>query len=388
LACNLGLLGFFKYFNFFVDSLQGALALWNIDATSWRLEIILPVGISFYTFQTMSYTIDIYRKKLKHTDCFLDFALFVSFFPQLVAGPIERASHLLPQITQKRTITRSMLKLGFTLILWGYFKKMVVADNMAVLANQIFNMDPSRLNIWTTTLGGLAFTFQIYGDFAGYSDIARGLCKIMGFDLMVNFRSPFFVKNISDFWHHWHISLSTWLRDYLYIPLGGNRGSKMRTRTNLMITMALGGLWHGAQWNFVIWGVYQGILLMLFPNKQTRNPVEGKLKSFGKWLVTSFFVLIGWIIFRCSDSASQCLAVLSSLPRVGALTHAILLQFAGIVFFGWLICWEQLNKLTHHHEVAFVDAKPLFKLAIYAYMIFAILFLSAQSQQQFIYFQF
>src|SRR3972149_1993846 len=263
LACsilfNLGVLGFFKYFNFFSESFIGLLNLFSMKADLITLNIVLPLGISFYTFQEMGYTIDVYRKHMKPTHNPFNFALFVAFFPHLVAGPIQRAESLLLQLERPRRITIEQVNTGLFLILWGLFKKVVIADNVREVANLIFNnyTNYSGLDI---VIGGLAFAVQIYGDFSGYSDIARGIARLMGFELMVNFRLPYFALNPTDFWQRWHISLSTWLRDYLYIPLGGNRKSNLITCRNLFLTMLLGGLWHGASWNFVIWGAYHGLI--------------------------------------------------------------------------------------------------------------------------------
>jgi len=257
---NLGFLGFFKYYNFFLDNFVTAFNFLGYHIDPQGLSIILPVGISFYTFQTLSYTIDVYKKKLEPTKDFIAFSAFVSFFPQLVAGPIERATHLLPQFYKKRKFKYSKAVDGLRQILWGLFKKIVIADNAAEIANQIFN-NSADYNGSTLVLGAIFFTFQIYGDFSGYSDIAIGTSRLFGFDLMRNFAFPYFSRDIAEFWRRWHISLSTWLRDYLYISMGGNRRGKLRTYQNLIVTMLLGGLWHGASWNFVIWGGYHGVLL-------------------------------------------------------------------------------------------------------------------------------
>ena len=260
---NLGVLGFFKYFGFFVENFD-ALAQWfGVDVSVPVLHVVLPIGISFYTFMTMSYVIDVYRREIPATRHPLDFAVFVAFFPHLVAGPILRAPALLPQISSPRRITREQMVEGTWLVTWGLFKKVFVADNLATVANAVFAQghSPSALEV---LIAVYAFAFQIYGDFSGYSDIARGLSKWMGIELSLNFRFPYFVRSPQAFWRHWHISLSTWLRDYLYFPLGGNRGSQLATYRNLMITMILGGLWHGAAWPFVFWGIYQGALLVMY----------------------------------------------------------------------------------------------------------------------------
>jgi alginate O-acetyltransferase complex protein AlgI len=260
LCTNLGLLGFFKYFNFFADSFAELLASLGLTVNPMYLSVVLPVGISFYTFQTMSYTIDVYRGRMPATRRFFDFALYVSFFPQLVAGPIERAAVLLPQILNHRCFSRVQFLDGTHLIFWGLFKKVFVADNLAPVADRIFAA--GSCSAAETLLAAYAFAFQIYCDFSGYSDIARGCAKCMGFELMLNFDHPYVAENPREFWQRWHISLSTWLRDYLYIPLGGNRGGNLLMYRNLALTMLLGGLWHGAAWTFVIWGAYQGVLLI------------------------------------------------------------------------------------------------------------------------------
>ncbi len=297
LITNLTILGFFKYFNFFADSAQDILAALGFHLEAWKLQIVLPVGISFYTFQSLSYTVDVYRGDLKPARSLLDFALYISFFPQLVAGPIERATHLLPQVENPRTLSWERAREASWLILWGLFKKVVIADNLAVVADSVFNGQTPLTTLYVL-VGVYAFAFQIYGDFSGYSDMARGLARLMGFDLMLNFNNPYFARNPSDFWRRWHISLSTWLRDYLYIPLGGNRKGERRTYINLSLTMLLGGLWHGAAWTFVVWGAYQGLLLAAHrawkgeerKSHQGRNPLA----------VIGMFHLacIGWLLFR------------------------------------------------------------------------------------------
>jgi alginate O-acetyltransferase complex protein AlgI len=261
IGTNLGILAFFKYYNFFANSFESLMHIigWRVDALT--LQIVLPVGISFYTFQTMSYTIDIYRNKIEPTDRFLDFALFVTFFPQLVAGPIERAKNLLPQVSSDRVVTWEKLKEGVWLICWGLFKKVFIADNLAKIVDPVFSAS-NPISGAEALIAVYAFAFQIYGDFSGYSDIARGISKLLGFELMLNFRMPYFSKNIREFWSRWHISLSTWLKDYLYITMGGNRFGTLRTYRNLFLTMAIGGLWHGAAWTFVFWGMFHGLVLI------------------------------------------------------------------------------------------------------------------------------
>src|SRR4051812_20491918 len=308
LAFNLTLLGFFKYFNFFADNLHvvfGALG-WQLDFVT--LRVLLPVGISFYTFVTMSYVIDVYRREIRATRDPLEFAVFVAYFPHLVAGPILRASRLLPQIHLPRTITPEQMRDGAWLIAWGLFQKIFVADNLAPIANAIFDPGTAHTGV-NVLLGVYAFAFQIYGDFAGYSNIARGVSKLMGIELLENFRFPYFVRTPQEFWRHWHISLSTWLRDYLYIPLGGNRGRGWQTNRNLLITMVLGGLWHGAAWTFVLWGVYHGALLIAYRNAERLAAVRrwvtapSPLASLTSWAVMFHLTCLGWLIFRARSAA-------------------------------------------------------------------------------------
>ena len=307
LGFNLTLLGFFKYFNFFADSLHGVFGAlgWQVDFVT--LHVLLPVGISFYTFVTMSYVIDVYRREIRPTRDLVDFGVFVAYFPHLVAGPILRASRLLTQIDAPRRISREQLRDGAWLIAWGFFQKIFVADNLASLANMVFDPATHQTGV-NVLLGTYAFAFQIYGDFAGYSNIARGTSKLMGIELIENFRFPYFVRSPQAFWRHWHISLSTWLRDYLYIPLGGNRGSEARTRRNLLITMILGGLWHGAAWTFVLWGVYHGMLLIVYRAGDRVRWFQAWLNGSGAAVrITSWFVMFhltcyGWLVFRARSA--------------------------------------------------------------------------------------
>ena len=304
ISANLLILAFFKYYNFFIDSAEDVISYIGGDAQLFHLNIILPVGISFYTFQTMSYSLDIYRGKIKATEHFFDFALFVAYFPQLVAGPIERASNLLPRILNKRKANYEQISRGIFLILWGLFKKIAIADGVAGSVNSIYNTtgNVSTLDIIFATV---LFAIQIYCDFSAYSDIARGTSKLLGIELMRNFNLPYFSTNPSEFWRRWHISLSSWLRDYLYIPLGGSRGSNLKIYRNLMITMLLGGLWHGAAWNYILWGAYQGAILSIH-----------RYFTYGKEIINSsilslvvkimFFFAItcyGWLLFRATSFA-------------------------------------------------------------------------------------
>jgi alginate O-acetyltransferase complex protein AlgI len=316
-VCNLTILGFFKYFDFFADSLARLLAELGLPLQPRLLHIILPVGISFYTFQSMSYVFDVYRRDLPATRNVIEFLAFVSFFPQLVAGPIERAPHLLPQFGETRRITRDMLEEGLWLMLWGLFKKVVLADNFAPLADMVFQ--GPTFSAPTVLLGTLAFGLQIYCDFSGYSDIARGAARVLGFDIMFNFNLPYVATSLREFWRRWHISLSTWLRDYLYISLGGNRRGRARTYLNVLLTMLLGGLWHGAAWHFVLWGAWHGSGLVVERAVRNRDAriLSRRLGRAATWLATMLFVFYGWMIFR-ADSLHQVLAMTRALGDFSA----------------------------------------------------------------------
>jgi alginate O-acetyltransferase complex protein AlgI len=309
---NIGILGFFKYYNFFIESWIVSWAKFGVNFDISSLNIILPIGISFYTFQTLSYTIDIYRKQIEPTYNFINFSVFVAFFPQLVAGPIERAKHLLPQFSEKRYFNEEKAISGIHLILWGLFKKIVIADSCAIYVNAIFD-NYENLNAATLLLGAIYFSFQIYCDFSGYSDIAIGTARLFGFDLMRNFNYPYFSRNIAEFWRRWHISLSTWFRDYLYIPLGGSQGSKGQNLKNVLIIFLISGFWHGANWTFVFWGGLHAFfflpLLLMNQNREHLNQVaEDRLlpsyKEFSQMLLTFGITTFAWIFFR-SDSLSD-----------------------------------------------------------------------------------
>jgi len=308
---NLAILGFFKYFNFFSSNLALLLENMGIHMSFESLNIILPLGISFYTFQTMSYTIDVYRGRIRPSKNLLDVALFVAFFPQLVAGPIERAKNLLPQISSPRIIDLDQFYEGCYLIFWGLFQKIYIADNLAKIVDTVFTSS-GTYNGADVMTGIYAFAFQIFCDFAGYSNIARGVARCMGFDIMINFNLPYFSSNPSEFWKRWHISLSSWLKDYLYIPMGGNRKGKFKTYRNLGLTMLLGGLWHGAAWTYVLWGIYHGILLSSYritasgTEKAGLNPKKSFTNQWYWVKVIIFFhlVCLGWLIFRAT-SVSQ-----------------------------------------------------------------------------------
>ena len=346
IVVNLGLLGFFKYFGFFVENLVALADNFGVTLDPGTLSIVLPVGISFYTFQTMSYTIDVYRGRTKPTRNLLDFALYVAFFPQLVAGPIERSHHLLPQIAEPRRVTWRGVGSGVRLIAWGLYKKVVIADNLARLVDPAFAeqgifYEPSAIGIW---LALYAFAFQIYCDFSGYSDIARGVARMLGIDLMLNFRIPYIATGPRDFWRRWHISLSTWLRDYLYIPLGGDRKGRGRTLGNLLLTMLLGGLWHGAAWTFVIWGAIHGVWLVIHrlvaASIDAAAPTAGAARAVFRVACrvgTFHLVCVTWLFFRADDlgQASSMLSALATswfVPEDGGRVFLQLLFFTTPLF--------------------------------------------------------
>jgi D-alanyl-lipoteichoic acid acyltransferase DltB (MBOAT superfamily) len=320
MALNLGMLGYFKYFNFFAESLQVALARAGVNVALAHLEVVLPIGISFYTFQSMSYVIDVYRRNIRPTRNLVDFAAFVSFFPHLVAGPIMRPTTLLPQVSRPRKFDLQQFYQGAYLIFWGLTKKVVIADNLSKhIVEPLFNQ-------WQTIDGGLAviaiyaFAFQIYCDFSGYTDAARGIAKCLGFELALNFNLPYFATSPQDFWSRWHMSLSTWLRDYLYIPLGGNRGGQVKLYRNLMLTMIIGGLWHGAAWTFVLWGAYHGMLLVghrlarpWLDRIRPAEPIDRACWKLVRVAATFHMICFGWLLFRAQ-----------SVAQVGGMLRAII----------------------------------------------------------------
>jgi len=389
LAGNLSILGFFKYYNFFAESLQalGERLGWSFHPA--YLDVLLPVGISFYTFQTLSYTIDIYRGTLRPTRNLLDFAAYVAFFPQLVAGPIERASQLLPQFSTPRRITKGMVEEGLWLCIWGMFKKVVIADNLAPLVDLVF--DPS-LSVGGTEIvcGTVAFALQIYCDFSGYSDLARGMARFLGFDIMVNFDRPYTATNIQEFWRRWHISLSTWLRDYLYISLGGNRGGRLRTGRNLMLTMVLGGLWHGAAWHFVLWGALHGTGLILHRiwSTWTRSsaPKTGSARRVAGWMLTMGLVLYGWLLFRATSLdqvLSMSRALFESHPQPWTPTLVLNLAFFALP----LVLVETWQTKTGDRLVPLKLGLSIRGL-LQGGMILAIVLFWGRVDKPFIYFQF
>lgn len=388
---NLVILGFFKYFNFFADSFISFLSQLGMSAGPVTLQIILPVGISFYTFQAIGYTVDVYRNEVRPAGDLIEYALFISFFPQLVAGPIERAAHILPQIRKPRKITAGDINDGLFLVLWGLFKKIVIADNCGIIADTVFDQYGSYSGI-DLLLGSLAFTLQIYGDFSGYSDIARGLMRMMGFDLMINFKLPYLATSPRDFWRRWHISLSTWLRDYLYIPLGGNRNGTFQACRNLMATMLLGGLWHGASWNFALWGGYHGSLMILlnhaFPSVRhrlsalsRRQPIVAAAQIAGMFCLT----VLGWILFR-SKSLDQIVYILTNMgfqasPHSGLFAYKIF--FVSVPLLLMTFAQSRTGDLLIAAKGSLV-----FRSFIYAVLINMMMLLSLRKSIEFLYFQF
>ncbi len=388
---NLGILGFFKYFNFFAENVDRILNVMGMSADWPVTTILLPMGISFYTFQTMSYTIDVYRGKLKPTRNFLNFAVFVSYFPQLVAGPIERASKLLPQVEQPRNIRYQQIRDGFRLILLGYVLKLIVAENMAPFTKELFNSpeDHHGLNV---LFGLYAAAFQIYGDFAGYTNIARGISKLMGIELMRNFNQPYFAVNPSDFWGRWHISLSTWLRDYLYIPLGGNRGGKAMMYRNLMITMVLGGLWHGAALTFLLWGFFHGTILIIY--RQFQVPVSALIRklrlpdfALHALAILFFFHLtcIGWLLFFSQRLMHVKVLCFNLLKQVEALNVPLVLTV--LLFGGMVIAIDILRERHATDDEPLLATRPA-RLLSYCAAVAILMLFGVFRSSEFIYFQF
>lgn len=399
IVVNLGFLGFFKYYNFFIDNFTEAFSFFGQDITINSLNIILPVGISFYTFQTLSYSIDVYRGKMEPTTDFIAFSAFVSFFPQLVAGPIERAKHLLPQFYKERTFDYHKAVDGMRQILWGLFKKVVIADNAAYFANLIFNNSADHSGS-TLLLGALFFTFQIYGDFSGYSDIAIGTSRLFGFDLMQNFNFPYFSRNIAEFWRRWHISLSTWFRDYLYIPLGGSRGSTWIKVRNTFAIFLISGFWHGSNWTFIVWGGLNAIyFLPLLLTKKNRvfldDVAEDRMwpsvRETAMMLGTFGLTVLAWIFFR-ADNVGHAINILSeifsstlfTLPTFEGKRQAlmVLLFIAIFLFIEW-------NGRKEEYAIASLGTtwKRPFRFALYYGLLFTLFWFGGQ-QQDFIYFQF
>ncbi|MDF5713195.1 MAG: MBOAT family protein [Rhizonema sp. NSF051] len=398
ICANLGILGFFKYSNFFIHSAQEAIHALGVPVEYWHLNLILPAGISFYTFKAISYAVDLYKGKMTASYEFLNFALFWAFFPPLLAGPIDRASHLLPQLSNPRQVSFQQSAEGLFLILFGLFKKVAIADGVAGSVNAIY--ETAGAVSWIDVVAAtFLFAIQIYCDFSGYSDIGRGVSKLFGIELMLNFDLPYISKDPSEFWRRWHISLSTWLRDYLYIPLGGNRKGELRTYQNLMTTMVLGGLWHGAAWNFILWGFYQGTLLSAYrvftPKESKKHSEASKSQGFGNLrgiaAIVLFFIVTcyGWLLFR-ADSLTQVMTFTKILfadfgnfalrmpkpPLSAMLGIPLLIGYELLEYF-------KANR-PHFNSRFDIPARAVF----YATLIFILLMGTSNAPAQFIYSQF
>lgn len=396
IIANIGILCYFKYANFFIENFIEAFSVFGLELHTSTLKIILPVGISFYTFQTLSYTIDVYRKKLEPTKDFIAFAAFVSFFPQLVAGPIERATNLLPQFYKNRTFSYEQAVNGLRQILWGFFKKLVIADNCAKYANIIFD-NPQDLNGSTLAIGAFLFAFQIYGDFSGYSDIAIGTSRLFGFDLKQNFAHPYFSRDIAEFWRRWHISLSTWFRDYVYIPLGGSKASKAKTIRNVFIIFLVSGFWHGANWTFIAWGGLHALFflpLLLFQKNRknltivAENSFLPSVKEALAIALTFSLTVLAWIFFR-SETIGQTMDILGSIFSGSILEKPSILPIKVIAYIIIFMCIEWLGRRKKFaiEDLSFLN-RPL-RWLFYLGLLLTIYFLGRFSQEiEFIYFQF
>jgi D-alanyl-lipoteichoic acid acyltransferase DltB (MBOAT superfamily) len=403
MASNLGILFFFKYFTFLNESTRALFDSFNIFYGMPMYDILLPVGISFYTFQTMSYTIDVYRGTTQVENHFGKFAVFVSFFPQLVAGPIERSSNLLPQVHEKHEFDYDRIVSGLRLMLWGLFKKIVIADRAAAVVNLVFN-NPDEYEGFQTILATFLFAFQIYCDFSGYSDIAIGTARVMGYDLMLNFRRPYFAKDIKDFWSRWHISLSTWFRDYVYIPLGGNRVSKPRRYFNLFITFMVSGIWHGANWTFLVWGALHGIfqiiaiakdkLLERLPTMRNASKL-GRVSHMGNVLITFILVCIGWVFFR-ANNITDAFAIFSSFAAISKAQLGLYIfgpyvvedLIIALAFIALLLILEWLMECKDVLNEWFPKQKRVFRWSMYLMFCFFILAFGKFDKTEFIYFAF
>jgi D-alanyl-lipoteichoic acid acyltransferase DltB (MBOAT superfamily) len=397
IVLNLGILGIFKYYNFFIESFLSAFVSVGIHFQPSTLKIILPVGISFYTFQALSYSIDVYKKRIEPTKDIIAFFAFISFFPLLVAGPIERARNLLPQFCQKRVFDYEKATDGMRQILWGLFKKTVIADNCATYVNYVFENYQNQTGS-TLLCGAIFFAFQIYCDFSGYSDIAIGTGRLFGISAMRNFNFPYFARDIAEFWRRWHISLTTWFRDYVYIPLGGSRVSKLKIIRNTLAIFLLSGLWHGANSTFLAWGLFHATLFLPFillgkNRKYTDTIAEGKLlpslREVFQIIFTFLLVSIGWVFFR-AENIEQAILYLQgifdmsffSVPKIRRFSHFELVKICLVIMFA--MEWLQRNK-QHGLDIARIN--PWLRRIIYTLMIFSIIFYTGENEQ-FIYFQF
>ncbi len=392
---NLGFLGIFKYYNFFIDNFKSAFLFFGQEINISSLNIILPVGISFYTFQTMSYTIDVYRKQFKPTKDFIAFSAFVSFFPQLAAGPIERATNFLPQFYKKRTFDYTKAVDGLRQILWGLFKKVVIADNCAEFANEIFN-NSSDYSGSTLVLGAVFFAFQIYGDFSGYSDMAIGIARLFGFDLKKNFAFPYFSRDIAEFWRRWHISLSNWFRDYLYIPLGGSKGGTWMKIRNTFIIFLVSGFWHGANWTFVAWGALNALFFLpLLLSNKNRNNVETvaqnnffpTFKEFISILITFGLTTLAWIFFR-AENIGHAFEYIKEIFSASLFTKFEIFPIKIIFLILIFMAVEWIGRKQEYAiEKIGLKWKWQYRYLMYYVIILFILVFGAK-EQEFIYFQF
>ncbi len=381
LASNLGVLAFFKYFNFFLASANLALAPLGISTTT--LAIVLPVGISFYTFQTLSYTIDVYRRRLAPVTSLLDFSLYVAFFPQLVAGPIVRATELSPQLARVPDFSRRRFYGGAQQLLRGAVKKVLLADRLGEAVDVVF-AGPDLYSGWTLWLAALAYTGQIYYDFSGYSDMAIGIAKMLGYRFPVNFRHPYTATSLTEFWHRWHMTLSRWLRDYLYIPLGGSRGSAAMRYRNLLLTMTLGGLWHGAAWTFVVWGLLHGLGLVIERAfRDLKSPMQPLIRP-ARWLVTMLVVLVGWVLFRSTDFSQAGIF----LTRMFSASDGI--DWFPPLVIGALVCLfiEHAAWRTRLRLAMRLPATAWYSPIATAIMLWALVLYAPQGFRPFVYFQF
>ena len=398
ISANLGMLFFFKYFNFFIDSFKTLFAPFAATDQWNTLNIILPVGISFYTFQTLSYTIDIYNRKTEPAQSALSFFTFVAFFPQLVAGPIERARNLIPQFKIKRGFSYSQGKSGLKLILWGLFKKMVIADQLAEIVNAVY-ASPENFNGWGIIIATFLFGFQIYCDFSGYSDVAIGTARLFGIELMTNFRTPYFSTSFREFWRRWHISLSTWFRDYVYIPLGGNRGGSIKSARNIIITFLISGLWHGASVTFLIWGGIHGVLFTAEQFISANFSINSKLRNLAGFVITFMAVNFAWLFFRAENwdhveilitniltpqtsDFNSLLSLLIDSQHFTAPGRMLLFVFPVFILIEILMGKKEFNNLL-------INSPKYVRWGFYYAILFSILFFGVlNSAPQFIYFQF
>ncbi|MEN4759392.1 MBOAT family O-acyltransferase [Chryseobacterium sp. C39-AII1] len=394
IGINLGFLGFFKYYNFFIENFAELLKAFGFGVNMWILKVILPVGISFYTFHGLSYVIDVYKKRIPAERNYVDYAVFVSYFPLLVAGPIERATHLLPQIQVKRSFDYQKAKDGMAQILWGFFKKMVIADNCAPIVNEIFNnyQTESASNL---ALGAVLFAFQIYGDFSGYSDIALGTSRLFGIELLKNFSYPYFSRDIAEFWRRWHISLSSWFRDYLYIPLGGSKGGLWMKIRNTFIIFLVSGFWHGANWTFIIWGGLNAVFFLpLLLAEKNRHNLEvvamGKIipsfREVFSILLTFTLTCFAWIFFR-AESVSHAIGYIKGIFSQSLFSFPT--EFRPVLF--WLVIFmlgmEWMNR-THDYGLKIQEKKPIVQAVIYIVVAYLVLNFANFGSNEFIYFQF